>query len=276
MTMRYPFSIPRASADPLEFTLGLGDVLYLLGANGSGKSSMVTRLFNAHVKSAKRISAHRQTWFTSNSLDMTPQGRENLEHRVKSQDANHTARYKLEFANERASGAIFDLVDSHTEFDREIAGLVKSGKIGEAQQAAKKPSPLEAINELMRLSGIPIEISLEERQKVVARKNGGPSYSVAELSDGERNAFLIAAEVLTAKPGTLLVIDEPERHLHPSIISPLLKVLFDKRKDCTFIISTHELALALDTPKASALLIRDCQYDGVQVRAWEADLLAGR
>jgi predicted ATPase len=70
----------------------------------------------------------------------------------------------------------------------------------------------------MRLSNLPIEISVEEGQKIVARKNGGNGYSVAELSDGERNAFLIAADVLTAKPGTLILIDEPERHLHRSFL----------------------------------------------------------
>ena len=129
------------------------------------------------------------------------------------------------------------------------------------------------INELLRLSNLPIVISVEEGQKVVARKNGGTEYSVAELSDGERNAFLIAADVLTAKPGTLILIDEPERHLHRSIISPLLKLLFDRRNDCAFCVSTHELMLPMDTPKASTLLVRSCEYQGANVRAWAADLL---
>ena len=48
----------------------------------------------------------------------------------------------------------------------------------------------------MRLSNLAIEVSEEEGQKIVARKNGGKVYSVAELSDGERNAFLIVADVL--------------------------------------------------------------------------------
>ena len=126
----------------------------------------------------------------------------------------------------------------------------------------------------MRLSNLPIAISVEEGQKIVARKNSGNGYSVAELSDGERNAFLIAADILTAKPGTLILIDEPERHLHRSIISLLLKLLFDRRNDCAFIVSTHELMLPLDTPKASTLLVRSCEYQGQNVRAWTADLLA--
>jgi hypothetical protein len=125
----------------------------------------------------------------------------------------------------------------------------------------------------MRLSNLPIEISLEERQRIVARKNGGSGFSVAELSDGERNAFLVAADVLTAKAGTLVLIDEPERHLHRSIISPLLKLLFDKRKDCAFIVSTHEFMLPVDTPKASTLLVRSCEYQGADVKAWTVDMV---
>lgn len=273
MTNQFQFKIPRGADGDLAFSLGLGDVLYLLGANGSGKSSLVSRLFNAHQASAKRISAHRQTWFQSNSLDMTPLTRENLEQNLRSHDAREHARYRLDYANERASVAIYDLIDSDTMLSRKIAELVRAGNTNDAVTEAQKPSPLQEINELMRLSNIPIEIDLIERQKVVATKNGGPSYSVAELSDGERNAFLIAADVLTSKPGTLLLIDEPERHLHRSIISPLLKLLFDKRKDCAFIVSTHEIMLPLDTPTANTLLVRSCQYSGNHVQSWTADMI---
>jgi hypothetical protein len=204
---------------------------------------------------------------------MTPQTRENLEQNLRSNDAQDHARYRLDYANERAGVAIYDLIDSDTMLARKIAELVRAGNIAGAEAEAKRPAPLQEINELMRLSSIPIEISLEERQKVVAKKLGGASYSVAELSDGERNAFLIAADVLTAKPGTLLLIDEPERHLHRSIISPLLKLLFDKRKDCAFIVSTHEIMLPLDTPAARTLLVRSCHYSGRNVQSWTADMI---
>jgi ABC-type lipoprotein export system ATPase subunit len=275
MTNQFHFEIPRTGEDCLKFTLKLGDVLYLLGANGTGKSSLVSRLFSTHGHGAKakRISAHRQTWFHSNTLDLTPLNRANLETNVQSHDAQDHARYRLDYGAERASMAIFDLIDSDTMLARKIADLVRAGDTAEAQHEAKTPAPIQVINELMRLSHIPIEISIEEGQKIVARKNGGRGYSVAELSDGERNAFLVAADVLTAKPGTLLLIDEPERHLHRSIVSPLLKLLFDKRKDCTFIVSTHELMLPLDTPKAFTLLVRSCEYNVSSVKSWTLDLL---
>jgi hypothetical protein len=107
----------------------------------------------------------------------------------------------------------------------------------------------------------------------MAIKTGGSLYSIARLSDGERNALLIAANVLTAKPGTLILIDEPERHLHRSIISPLLTQLFKKRRDCIFIVSTHDVFLPLDNPESQTLLIRECRYTSDDAVAWNADLV---
>ena len=82
----------------------------------------------------------------------------------------------------------------------------------------------------------------------MASKSGSKPYSIAQLSDGERNALLIATNVLTVKDGTLVLIDEPERHLHRSIISPLLTHLFAQRPECAFIVSTHDVMLPLDNP----------------------------
>ena len=142
-----------------------------------------------------------------------------------------------------------------------------------ARTLSKKDAPIKIINDLLRLSNIPIEISVRQNEQVVASKSGCAPYSIAELSDGERNAVLIAANVLTVKAGTLILIDEPERHLHRSIISPLLSLLFAKRPDCAFIISTHDVMLPLDNPTTITLLIRDCVYNGTSVSEWDADLI---
>ena len=237
----------------------------MLGANGSGKSSLVSYVFNQNQGHVKRISAHRQTWIESNAVDVTPRSRQDLETNLRSFDLQPRARYWEWNPSVRSNIAIFDLVDADTMQERKIAALVRAGDDVTAKKEAMDPSPIQVINEMMRLSNLQIEISVEDGQKVVARKNGGASYSLAELSDGERNAFFIASEVLTAKAGTLVIIDEPERHLHRSIISPLLKMLFDKRRDCAFIISTHEFMLPVETPKASTLLIRSSEYQGANV-----------
>jgi ABC-type cobalamin/Fe3+-siderophores transport system ATPase subunit len=273
MPNQFQLSIPTGGGRSTDLTLEVGKILYVLGANGTGKSSLVTRLFSANQQNAKRISAHRQTWFESNTLDMTPRNRQDVENNFRSQDSQARARYWEWNPSGRSSMTIFDLIDADTMQERKIAAFVRAGDYAAARKEAQDPSPIQIINELMRLSHLPIEVSLEEGQKIVARKNGGQGYSVAELSDGERNAFLIAAEVLTSKPGTLILIDEPERHLHRSIISPLLKLLFARRKDCAFIVSTHEIMLSVDTPEASTLLVRGCEYQGANVTSWTVDMV---
>ena len=79
--------------------------------------------------------------------------------------------------------------------------------------------------------------------------------------------------MLTVDPGTVLLIDEPERHLHRSIIVPFLVALFAQREDCTFIVSTHELALPAANPTASVLMVRSCEWEGNRAKAWDIDLL---
>ncbi len=273
MPNQFQLDIPTGNDQPVRFTLKIGELLYLLGANGTGKSSLVSRIFSQHQSQAKRISAHRQTWFESNTLDMTAKGRDDLEKNFVAQDGQPRSRYWEWNPAGRSNMAIFDLIDADTMQERKIASLVRAGDLTTAVDLANAPSPIHIINELMRVSNIPIEISVEDGQKIVAKKNGSSSYSVAELSDGERNSFLIAANVMTAKPGSLILIDEPERHLHRSIVSPLLKQLFEKRKDCAFIVSTHEIMLPIDTPEASTMLVRSCDYSGRDVQAWTIDII---
>ena len=270
MSTSFGLEIPIAN-DTFTHTIDVGQILFVLGANGSGKSSLVSKLFRDHQRDAKRISAHRQTWFSSNTLNFTPLSRENLEQNIKSQDGRWDSRWKQVYADERAGAAIYDLIDADNMLARHISELVRGGDLDQAQRAAQKPSPIQTANALLQSANLPIEIAIRERQKIVASRRGGPEYSVAELSDGERSAFLIAADVLTAKEGTLLLIDEPERHLHRSIISPLLTQLFQRREDCAFVISTHEPMLPVDNRAAGTLLLRSCEYDGSHAKHWDLD-----
>ncbi|MBX9909573.1 MAG: ATP-binding cassette domain-containing protein, partial [Beijerinckiaceae bacterium] len=180
MPNQFEFQVPTTDGQTLNFGLNTGDTLYLVGANGAGKSSLVSRFANQHQSRARRISAHRQTWFESNTLDMTPKNRQDLEGNVRSADAQPEARWREWNAGGRANMAIFDLIDADTMQERKIAAFVRSGDSAAASKEAETPSPIQVINELMRLSNLSIAVSLEEGQKVVARKRGGSPYSVAE------------------------------------------------------------------------------------------------
>ena len=64
------------------------------------------------------------------------------------------------------------------------------------------------------------------------------------MSDGEKSALLLAAEVLTTPEESIYIIDEPERHLHRSISAGLVEAIIKDRPDSHFVILTHDLELA--------------------------------
>jgi ABC-type cobalamin/Fe3+-siderophores transport system ATPase subunit len=265
--------ITESGNQSFDLPMSAGDVVFVVGANGTGKSSLIQQFYIQHPGPKRRISAHRQTWFESNSVTMAPSQKRNYEQNVVSQDNNHSARWKEWGSSERTGITIFDLIDAQNIRARGIADSYGRGDLHETKRLNQKEAPLSALNELLQLSNIPISIAIEANESLVARKNGGQPFSVAQLSDGERNALLMAGDVLTAKPGSFLLIDEPERHLHRSIISPLLTLLFERRKDCAFVISTHDVDLAIEYRDARQLLVRSCRFSGEEPQAWDVDLM---
>ena len=188
-------------------------------------------------------------------------------------DTQTDSRWRDNYHSVRPNMAIFNLVDAENSMAREIADAVRARNWDRARTLAEDESPLKRINSLFRASSFPVLMSIQKGDEIRAHRGDGPSYGMAEMSDGERNAVIVAADVLTANPGSLFLIDEPERHLHRSIITPFLASLFAKRHDCFFVVATHELGLAIDFRESQALLLRQCHFHNGQARAWNADLL---
>lgn len=61
------------------------------------------------------------------------------------------------------------------------------------------------------------------------------SYDAHEMSDGERVIIYHTGRVLLAPKNSLIIVDEPEIHLHKTIANKLWDDLEARRKDCTFI-----------------------------------------
>ena len=64
------------------------------------------------------------------------------------------------------------------------------------------------------------------------------------MSDGERAIFYFIAEVLVSKDNSLIIIDEPENHLHNSILERLWNEIEAERQDCVYLYITHTLDFA--------------------------------
>ena len=275
--MTVPLKIP-TFAEPVEVHWSdRRNVLFVLGRNGSGKSALLVFLNQHHQQPVRRVSAHRQTWFQSGRLDLTSSAYQQNQSRIEQSDRQSTSRYTDDYSAQKPSRALFALLLEKRRRDSEgMERYERGGSESLDPYLSETPNPLEVINGLFRDSSLDVDIATHPTDPdalVATRISTGQTYGIEQLSDGERNALLLASEVLTAPEGILLLLDEPERHLHRSIISPLLSGLFSQRPDCRYVISTHDLLLPQDCGPAPVLILRDCRFEGDTVTAWDADLL---
>lgn len=274
--MAFNLSFRRQTDDWSDFKLEIGEVLFVVGANGSGKSSLLSHFVRQNLAKVPRVSAHRQTWLPNEGTDMTPVRKVHATNWIMDEDRHPNSRYVDTHGADRASMTIYDLIAADNVRARAITAAVDSsvrgGSADAANVARSVESPIQIINEAFRHSNINIKLSIQGDYRLMAKRDDSPPYNAAELSDGERNALMIAANILTCPNGFLIVIDEPERHLHRAISAPLLGSLLKHRSDCGFVVSTHDHDMALAIPDAKVILLRSC-YFSREGQIWDADKL---
>jgi hypothetical protein len=98
--------------------------------------------------------------------------------------------------------------------------------------------------------------------KIETRIKGSSAstYNASKMSDGERVIFYLIGQSLSAPAGGILVVDEPELHLHESIQSILWDKIEAERPDCLFVYLTHNLEFAASRTTATKICLR--AYDG--------------
>jgi predicted ATPase len=93
--------------------------------------------------------------------------------------------------------------------------------------------------------------SLDMRQKGMLRP-----LSAAELSDGTLRYLLLVAALLTPRPPSLTVLNEPETSLHPDLILPLARLISDASARSQIIVVSHNHALATALQGEDATTLR--------------------
>ncbi|QWV98656.1 AAA family ATPase [Geomonas nitrogeniifigens] len=98
--------------------------------------------------------------------------------------------------------------------------------------------------------------------KTKIRGSGDTGYNASEMSDGERVIFYLIGQCLAAPRNGIIVIDEPELHLHKSIQIPLWNELEQQRDDCLFVYITHDLDFSAAKESSAKIWLKS--YNGAE------------
>ena len=79
----------------------------------------------------------------------------------------------------------------------------------------------------------------EQSQYFLKFISGQHSHSSNGIGEGIVSIFVIVDAIYDSKPGDIIIIDEPELSLHPSLQKRLSKLFIEYSKDRQIIISTH-------------------------------------
>ena len=93
-------------------------------------------------------------------------------------------------------------------------------------------------------------------------------YDAAGMSDGERVVFYLAGQVLATPDGAVLVVDEPEVHVHRAVAAALWDRLEAERSDLAFVYLTHDLEFAASRRGARKIALLGYASLGPAVEAW--------
>lgn len=255
--------------DKREHRVTGDNVVIIVGANGSGKSKLGAWMERQDQDHVHRIVAQRKL----NPSEFTPlKSFEVAENRVRfGADSRRNKMYsKWDEKNETTK-----LID---DFDNTLADLLaernnisnvfrEECSKADAAGVPHPPTPRAKLDQLFDTwSSIFPHRALKERDsKFYAEfeaEGDVRQYPAAEMSDGERSVLYLAAQVLCVPEVTTFVIDEPDVHLHGSIMSQLWSALEDARPDCLFVYITHDVEFAATRQTNERYWIRG--YDGKQ------------
>lgn len=109
------------------------------------------------------------------------------------------------------------------------------------------------------------ELVCNDNNELIIKYNE-KEYPAYQMSDGERLILYLVSEVKLAPQNALIVVDEPELHLHKAILDKLWNRLEVLRPDCLFFYLTHDLQFAASR---NAIKCWIKSYDPDRRNKWE-------
>lgn len=268
--MAFTYWLPDECGQKQEHETSNNSVI-IIGANGSGKSKLGAWIEQQDFQGTHRIGAQRNLNFNENIALKSYSQAENFvlfgtddKNHVKNNDKDFRWEWgkyttKLIEDYENVLAALIALKNNENDL------FIKQCREAEERNISKPHVPTTALDKLQNIwrEVLPQRDLIIDDSKFYAifEKDGEPvSYSANQMSDGERAVLYLAAQVLCVPENKTLIMDEPEIHLHRSIMNRLWMTLECYRPDCLFIYITHDTQFAAMHPNADKIWIKE--YDG--------------
>ena len=218
----------------------------IIGANGSGKSSLINELRKNNINEIFILPAQKLLYFISNINDRNGITKEKYIQHLKEVDIKYDtidlypSRIENDFSN---------------TFSELITLLVKDyTNIVTRRSRKEKDLPLtlwDRVEQIWNKIFPEISFHLEPDNRVVEVEKNGSKYSINGLSDGERCILFYIGNVLLAPEDSYIIVDEPETFLNAAIYNELWDLLISERLDCQFIFASHNMDFVQSRTNAS-------------------------
>ncbi|ENY3129445.1 DUF4435 domain-containing protein [Vibrio cholerae] len=248
--------------------------LVIVGANGAGKSRLgawIEKNTDANIV-VHRISAQRALdvpeYATVKSLEQSLNdllwGNENPQY------ANNSYKWSCKWGNRPETfmqqdyeKVLSTLFATTAERDRKHSEETRLKQ----EYIPVEDAPIDVLTKLWDEILPHREIVLRDGKVKVVDKHNVTEYHGKEMSDGERVALYLMGQCLVAPAGSIFIVDEPEIHLHTSIMQSLWNKLEEAKPDCLFIYITHDLGFA--STRVSSINIWVKEFDGQNTWKWD-------
>lgn len=272
----FVFFLPDRDGNPAECTTTENSIV-IVGANGSGKTRLGVWIENCDEHGIHRIVAQRKL----NPSEFTPpKSFTQAEHKIRfgAENSENKRFYKWNNGREAATKNIDDFDDTlaallaqrNNESNRFRNECIKAEEAG-LERPPIKPTKFDILQEIWNTI-FPQRELIEDDSKFLAQLTTSSQtirYPASQMSDGERSVLYLASQILCVPEVSTLIIDEPEVHLHPSLMNSLWTALEKARQDCLFIYITHDVEFAAPRQTSEKYWIK--HYDG---KSWDMEKIS--
>lgn len=271
MNRSFSLSLPNSAGDTQEIETTTN--ILFVGANGSGKTRLGTwiELQSPQKEKVHRISAQKSLTMPDTTTPMS-MDRAEKDLLFGNADGQWTHKQGHKWQSKPAISLLNDyqklmvyLFSDHTEESAKYLSASKASSTRIEPPVTKLDLVKTAWERVLPhrelvLSGLRIQTKVCGTQDKI--------YNSSEMSDGERVIFYLIGQCLAAPKDGIIVIDEPELHLHKSVQAPFWSDVEKLRPDCLFVYLTHDVDFASAQKAAKRIWLKS--FDG---QSWEWEVV---